>query len=248
MANHGKPELRSRAVQLRVEGRLSLLEIAIELGVSVATCSRWLKHHPLTAEELRARSEVGFEKLKGKVQSQATIQKRINTFQERIRSKSWKRFQGPRSIAKAEGKPTYVSENPCKKGHTERYTSSKLCTQCQFDRGRSLKYVAQRLCVGAKSRAKKDNIPFNLTTELVQQLWPVGGLCPILNLPLELRRGDRLKGPIPMSPTLDRIIPEKGYTQGNVAIISARANTLKNDCTDPAIFRRLADWLEAVRP
>jgi hypothetical protein len=104
--------------------------------------------------------------------------------------------------------------------------------------------VAQRLCAGAKWRAKKEGILFDLTSEGLQQLWPSGGCCPILGEPFELRKGNKLKGPLPLSPTLDRINPTKGYTMGNVAIISARANTLKNDCTDPAIFRRLADWME----
>jgi hypothetical protein len=32
---------------------------------------------------------------------------------------------------------------------------------------------------------------------------------------------------------------------GNIKVISHFANTLKNDCTDPEIFRRLAAYLEA---
>jgi len=45
------------------------------------------------------------------------------------------------------------------------------------------------------------------------------------------------------SPTLDRKIPANGYLQGNVAIISFLANRMKRDCTDSAVFERLADWL-----
>lgn len=35
----------------------------------------------------------------------------------------------------------------------------------------------------------------------------------------------------PASPSLDKIIPSLGYVPGNVRIISARANLLKNDAT-----------------
>lgn len=31
------------------------------------------------------------------------------------------------------------------------------------------------------------------------------------------------------SPTLDRIVPEKGYVKGNVAVISHKANRIKNN-------------------
>jgi hypothetical protein len=67
--------------------------------------------------------------------------------------------------------------------------------------------------------------------------------CPILQLPFEYRTGDK-HGPGPLSPSIDRAVPELGYTQGNVSIISYKANTIKNNCTNPAVFRRLADWIE----
>lgn len=46
------------------------------------------------------------------------------------------------------------------------------------------------------------------------------------------------------SPTLDKLNPTLGYVKGNVAIISHLANSMKQNVTDPAAFRRLADWLE----
>lgn len=33
------------------------------------------------------------------------------------------------------------------------------------------------------------------------------------------------------SPTLDRIVPSRGYVVGNVAVISMRANRLKSDAS-----------------
>jgi hypothetical protein len=46
--------------------------------------------------------------------------------------------------------------------------------------------------------------------------------------------------------SLDRIDPVLGYVQGNIAVISHLANTLKNNCTDPQVFRRIAEYLETA--
>jgi hypothetical protein len=50
------------------------------------------------------------------------------------------------------------------------------------------------------------------------------------------------------SPSLDRIRPELGYVPGNVAVISYKANAIKQGAT-PEELRAVADWLEAnLRP
>lgn len=46
----------------------------------------------------------------------------------------------------------------------------------------------------------------------------------ILNIPLNWEGGPRDKN----TPSLDRIIPEKGYVKGNVKIISNLANMMKS--------------------
>jgi len=80
-----------------------------------------------------------------------------------------------------------------------------------------------RLISYAKHRAKINNIPFNLSPKDIE----VPKLCPVLGMPLKLNNGSLCKD----SPSLDRIIPAKGYVKGNVKVISHRANTLKNDAT-----------------
>lgn len=44
---------------------------------------------------------------------------------------------------------------------------------------------------------------------------------------------------------LDRLDPKLGYTEGNVAWISARANRIKYDATTTEL-RQIADWMESV--
>jgi hypothetical protein len=46
------------------------------------------------------------------------------------------------------------------------------------------------------------------------------------------------------SPSLDKINPELGYVPGNVAIISYRANRIKNNGTAEE-HRLIADWMDA---
>ena len=88
----------------------------------------------------------------------------------------------------------------------------------------------------AKRRAKKQGVPFAITCEDILRVWPADNLCPVLRTPFSNRRMD--------SPSLDRIRPTEGYVPGNIAVISRKANSIKQNVTDPQVFRRLADWLE----
>lgn len=74
----------------------------------------------------------------------------------------------------------------------------------------------------AKHRAKIKGVPFNITWKDLNLIWT----CPVLNIPIF---SDSLNNQ--NAPSIDRLIPEKGYTKGNVRIISRRANTLKGDST-----------------
>ena len=79
-----------------------------------------------------------------------------------------------------------------------------------------------------RSRAKKNGIPFDIDETDIQLV----EFCPVLGIKLNKRHGNR--GPIGYSataPSVDRLVPSKGYIKGNVRVISARANLLKNDAT-----------------
>ena len=78
-----------------------------------------------------------------------------------------------------------------------------------------------------KHFAKKNNIEFKLTFEDVLAL--ATDECPILNIKLSWCQQNKRQ--TENSPTLDRILPEKGYVLGNVSWISNRANRIKNDGT-----------------
>lgn len=82
----------------------------------------------------------------------------------------------------------------------------------------------------AKERSRLKGLPFNLDAEYLLAMAP--SHCPIFGIPLEWScfRSEK-KGPLPNSPSLDRIIPSLGYVKGNVWIISHRANTIKSNAS-----------------
>ena len=101
------------------------------------------------------------------------------------------------------------------------------CKKCHYQRVST--YQKQNpektLLSACKTRAKKRGLPFNLEVKDII----IPEKCPMLGIKLESGRGRR--GIFDSSPTIDRIIPEKGYTKGNVQVISGRANMIKSNAT-----------------
>lgn len=77
----------------------------------------------------------------------------------------------------------------------------------------------RRMFDRTKSRAKMNNIPFNIDLEDII----IPKYCPILEI--------EMKYNTKTAPSIDRIIPELGYIKGNILIISRKANTMKNDAS-----------------
>ena len=86
-------------------------------------------------------------------------------------------------------------------------------------------------------RAKREGIPFSLEKEDI--VIPV--MCPVLKIKLTTPG----KGVCENSPTIDRIDSKKGYIKENIAVISMRANRLKNNATISEIEQILA-WMKSV--
>ena len=84
----------------------------------------------------------------------------------------------------------------------------------------------REMLYSARKRAKAKGLPFSI--EEIDIVIP--SHCPVLGIPLVRHVGEG-KGGKPDSPSLDRIVPERGYVRGNVRVISQRANTIKQDAT-----------------
>jgi hypothetical protein len=96
---------------------------------------------------------------------------------------------------------------------------------------------AVQLLGSAKCRAKKFGLPFSITLADVV----VPQYCPVLGTPLNFSGGQET------IPSLDKMIPVKGYVPGNVYVISLRANRLKNDATLREIIA-VANYMLAKHP
>jgi len=75
----------------------------------------------------------------------------------------------------------------------------------------------------AQDRSHKYNIICDITSEDVKLVRK----CPLLNIPLEYGNDSMTD----YSASLDRIIPEIGYTKNNVQIISVMANKMKSNAS-----------------
>lgn len=78
----------------------------------------------------------------------------------------------------------------------------------------------------SRARAKKESLPHDLTPDYIKSIWPADNCCPIFRT--EFKKA-RLGESRDASASLERIDPTKGYVQGNVVIISLKANRMKNN-------------------
>ena len=89
--------------------------------------------------------------------------------------------------------------------------------------------------------AKRKGIPVGFASIAefalhLQQIAPKK--CPVFNQPF-VERGN---GVSRWSPSVDKIIPKKGYVKGNIQVISFMANTMKQEAT-PKQLKQFAQWI-----
>ena len=76
-----------------------------------------------------------------------------------------------------------------------------------------------------KQRAKRNDLKMTLTKEWLYENSSL--YCPIFNTPLNYMA----TGKLGLRASVDRIIPNKGYTPENCQVVSFRANSIKSDAT-----------------
>ena len=87
-----------------------------------------------------------------------------------------------------------------------------------------------RLMSMAKNRSKTKNLSFNLDIEYIMELWEENlGCCALTGQLFDLTSWGE-KGQVnPQAPSIDRIVPKKGYTKGNVRLITYHMNISLSD-------------------
>ena len=113
-----------------------------------------------------------------------------------------------------------------KRAGKRREASKRYYEKAKLDNDENNKTYSRewRLWYGAKWRAKEVGLPFDI--ELSDIIIP--DICPILGIQIDKSYTDLHKE---HAPSLDKVIPEKGYVKGNVCVISRKANRMKQDLT-----------------
>ena len=107
----------------------------------------------------------------------------------------------------------------------------------------TMHFILYNLIRHAKSRARKNNLPFDLTVEWLEGV--IVTHCPITLQPIDWLKEQVVDGKVgPNSPSIDKVIPALGYVQSNCAIISHRANFIKNSGTVDE-HRRVVQYMAA---
>lgn len=73
---------------------------------------------------------------------------------------------------------------------------------------------------GARKRAKQEGLPFILSVDDLV----VPTHCPVLGVKMVVGHRDN-------APSLDKVVPELGYVKDNVAVMSKRANRIKDNAS-----------------
>lgn len=156
----------------------------------------------------------------------------------------------------------YWPDKLCVKGHDAPRNRFKHCVECVRDcrarkgwfrnvqweqdnkekrnalrRDWAVRNPKQYLVGACKKAAKEKGVPFDLTADDFE----IPAVCPVLGIALARGTKDRTDA----SPSLDRIIPAKGYVRGNVIVVSWRANRIKHNAS-VAELRRVADFYQSI--
>jgi len=94
--------------------------------------------------------------------------------------------------------------------------------------------IMKRKLNSAKDRAVKNNLSFNITEQDIKDVWPIDNKCPALDIEFIIGGHDTKNY---NSPSLDRIIPSKGYVKGNIQIVSGLANNIMSNGTPDEVIK-----------
>jgi len=92
-----------------------------------------------------------------------------------------------------------------------------------------------------KLRAKRRGREYNLSKEYVFGL--ITDERPVFKVPLNYNYAEKKEGI--NTPSIDRIDPSKGYVEGNIIIISQRANMIKSNASWQEL-KTIAEWLRSL--
>jgi len=104
------------------------------------------------------------------------------------------------------------------------------------------KFNIRNMFHGAKERAREKNLEINIDQEWISENFPEK--CPVLGTEFKLVDGNRQFSPL--SPSLDRIDNNKGYTKNNCIVVSRRVNSIKSNASIDELCR-IAEFYKKIQ-
>lgn len=163
-----------------------------------------------------------------------------DTQREAKRAYDRKRYREKRSEMLAKNKAYYQANREYFTAYErERYRRDPESARARMRSSRS-NSPEVHLLMAARYRARKAGVPFDLNRDDIV----IPDVCPVLGI--KLQRGTGSWGTA--SPSLDRIVPAKGYVKGNVRVISWRANDIKKDAGPGELLALYEYVMDSLHP
>lgn len=131
----------------------------------------------------------------------------------------------------------------------------KICKECYSKRQRyhdislsdskKLDKCLRFRFLGARDRALKSNIYFNITYEYIKELWKYqNGLCALSGIPMTYSLKE---GRVPTNVSIDKIDRTRGYTKDNIQLVCMACNQIKSDLTEEEMYnfcKKIVEYYE----
>lgn len=128
---------------------------------------------------------------------------------------------------------------PYRDGHDARCSKCRTRqsndTKKKFSEEKALTHILQMRFLCAKERAKKKNLPFDLTKKYLKELWDrQNGKCAVSGIEMTY---SLCEGRTPTNVSIDQINPNNGYTKGNIQLVCMAVNQIKSDLQMDDVYR-----------
>lgn len=130
--------------------------------------------------------------------------------------------------------------------------TQKYCNDCR-EKGEwflsrfSLRRRLGSLAHSAKNRAKSKNLPYDINTDYLEELWEEQGMqCPVSGRMFDLEAYGEKRQVNPDAPSVDRIIPSLGYVKGNIRLVTYLTNVCLNEYGYEYLLQLCSDITETA--